>query len=91
MQAKNKPLAPKGDKRIVVLLAGWVFIGDYHPAAGANPAYLTEASNVRKWGTTAGLGELALTGPTRSTVLDPCGVLVLDNPGAVLYTIRCDA
>ena len=81
----------KKDKRIVVLSLGWVFIGDYHPADGAKPAHLTDASNVRKWGTTAGLGELALKGPTKDTVLDPCGVLVLDNPGAVLYTLRCDA
>jgi hypothetical protein len=80
----------KTDKRIVVLQAGWVFMGDYHPASGTKPAHLTDASCVRKWGTTAGLGELALKGPTKETVLDPCSVLVLDNPQAVLYTIKCE-
>ena len=77
------------NKRIVVLQAGWVFIGEYHSATDTKPAYLSDASCVRRWGTTAGLGELALNGPTKMTALDPCGILVLDNPQAVLYTIRC--
>lgn len=79
------------DKRIVALEGRWVFIGDYHAATETAPAHLTDAACVRVWGTTAGLGELALNGPTNSTKLDPCGVLVLDNPGAVLFTIKCHA
>ena len=92
MNAREKSVqAGRPDKRIVVLQAGWVFIGEYHAATKTAPAHLTEASCIRKWGTTAGLGELALLGPTKDTVLDPCGVLLLDNPQAVLYTIKCDA
>lgn len=79
----------KHDKRIVVLTNGWVFMGLYHEAAGKAPAFLTEAQNICVWGTTAGLGEIALNGPTKNTVLDPCGMLVLDNPQAVLFTIPC--
>lgn len=81
----------KKDKRIVVLQAGWVFIGIYNPAVGDKPAHLTDAKNIRKWGTTAGLGEIALRGPTKETVFDPCGIVIIDNPRAVLFTIKCDA
>ena len=79
------------NKTIVVLQAGWVFIGVLHPAKDGKHAFLTEASNIRKWGTTAGLGQIALTGPTENTVLDPCGIVVLDAPQNVLFTIPCSA
>lgn len=35
--------------------------------------YLTNASVIRRWGTTKGLGQLAIDGATSDTVLDPCG------------------
>ena len=89
MTAKVKPTGSP-DKRIVVLQAGWVFIGNYYPAYGAKPAYLTEAHNIRIWGTTAGLGEIALKGPTSNTVLDPVGIVLLDTPAAILFTIPCE-
>jgi len=79
----------KPEKKIVVLTSGWVFIGVWHAAEGTKTAFLTDASNVRAWGTTAGLGELALKGPTDKTVLDPCGIVVFDNPAAVLFTHPC--
>ena len=81
------------NKRIVVLQAGWVFIGNYHaatPEPNAKPAYITEAFNIRVWGTTAGLGEIALNGPTKDTALDPCGIVLLDTPANVLFTIPCE-
>jgi hypothetical protein len=78
------------NKRIVVLQAGWVFIGNYHAATDTKPAYITDAYNIRKWGTTTGLGEIALNGPTKDTVLDPCGIVLLDTPANVLFTIPCE-
>lgn len=79
----------KVQQHIVVLQAGFVFIGVWHPATKTTPAYITDAANIRKWGTTAGLGEIALHGPTKDTVLDPCGTVVLDSPQALLFTIPC--
>ena len=78
------------DKRIVVLQAGWVFIGQYHAATATKPAYLTDANNIRVWGTTAGLGEIAMKGPTSSTILDPVGIVLLDTPTSILFTIPCE-
>ena len=77
------------DKRIVVLTNGWVFVGEYHSPTKTKPAYLEDASCVRRWGTDAGLGQLALKGPQEETQLDPCGVLLIDNPAAVLFHIPC--
>lgn len=79
----------KTNRHIVVLQAGFVFIGEWHPATDTKPAHILDVACVRKWGTTAGLGEIALNGPTEETVLDPCGTVILDNPAALLFTIPC--
>jgi hypothetical protein len=76
------------DRRIVALSERWVFIGDYHAAENGKPAYLTDASCIRAWGTKAGLGEIALRGPTKETVLDPSGTVVLEQ-GSVLFCLLC--
>ncbi len=57
-------------KQIVVLNRGWVVVGNY--SEKGDDCTLTDASVVRKWGTTKGLGELAEKGPLASTELDPC-------------------
>lgn len=75
-------------KSIVVLHRGWVVVGDL--AKDGNEIVLSNASVVRKWGTTKGLGEIALNGPTKSTVLDPCGT-VRANDLAVVMTLECAA
>ncbi len=85
----TKANTPAQDKRIVVFTDRWNFIGDYHEAKDGKPAYLTDAACIRVWGTDAGLGQIALKGPTKDTRLDPCGILLLDNPSAVLFTIKC--
>jgi len=54
---------------IVVLQRGWVVVGRFH-----KKDYSCQVLNgyvIRKWGTTKGLGQLALDGPTSDTVLDP--------------------
>ena len=77
-------------KSIVVVTSGWVFLGVYHAATETAPARITDAATVRVWGTTSGLGQLALAGPTASTTLDPCGEVVLPNPQAVLFVHPCN-
>jgi hypothetical protein len=76
-------------KCILVLTNGFVFVGDWHEKTKTQPAHLTDASNVRKFGTTAGLGQLALTGPTADTALDPCGVII-PAPGAIVFRMPCN-
>lgn len=57
-------------KQIVILNRGWVVIGNY--SEKGDECTLTEASVIRVWGTTKGLGELAENGPLTNTKLDPC-------------------
>jgi hypothetical protein len=56
-------------KHICVLQRGWVFMGDLYK--NGSEYILKNASNVRIWGTSKGLGELAEKGPLSGTKLDP--------------------
>jgi len=56
---------------IVIGEFGWVFVGRLAIERGYT--CLEQASVIRSWGTTKGLGEIALNGPTDSTKLDACG------------------
>jgi len=63
-----------GDKRIIVADRGWVFVGDCEDHADGSVT-IRNAQNIRNWGTTRGLGELA-TGPVpNKTKYDPYGVV----------------
>lgn len=86
---KESIVSPAAYKAIVVVEAGWVLIGEYIAAKGGKPAHMTDAAVIRRWGTTAGLGQIALTGPTAETILDPCGMVVFDNQQAILFVIKC--
>ena len=48
-------------KQIVILNRGWVVVGNYYEKG--DDCTLTDASVIRAWGTTKGLGELAENGP----------------------------
>jgi hypothetical protein len=76
------------DKRIVILTYGWVMIGDY--SRNGDTATLTNASVIRKWGTERGLGQIALTGTTKNTILDPVGIAEFPI-ASVITTIRCNS
>ena len=82
MTAKNK----RTDVRIVVAISGWVFMGEYKSCG--DHVTLENASCVRVWGTSAGLGEIALHGPTERTVLDPAGFVEIPM-NSVVATIKC--
>jgi hypothetical protein len=58
---------------IAVLDKGFVYVGDVEVLD--DWVVITNSRNIRKWGTTRGLGELALKGPTENTVLDDVGTV----------------
>lgn len=62
---------------IVIGNRGNIVVGDLVVMAG-NERILSNASVIRRWGTTKGLGELALDGKKSSTVLDYCGTFEFD-------------
>lgn len=64
----------EGDIKIVVLQRGWVMIGRLE--RNGSECKLHDASVIRNWGTTKGLGELAAKGPLSNTKLDKCNGLV---------------
>lgn len=66
-----------GDKCIVILQRGWTMIGRLE--RDGSECTLHNASVIRTWGTTNGLGELAESGKLTGTKLDKCyGVVKFD-------------
>ena len=62
---------------IVVMDKGFVYVGSFEQTS--NPAWfkLINSRNIRRYGTTKGIGELALGGPTKETVLDETGDILV--------------
>jgi hypothetical protein len=58
---------------IIVADRGFVYVGDCR--VDEQFAIVTNARNVRYWGTERGLGQLALEGPTDKTKLDTVGTV----------------
>ena len=58
---------------IAVVDRGFVYVG--RAEVNGEWCVMTDARNIRRWGTTKGLGELALQGPQENTVLDPVGAV----------------
>lgn len=68
-QGKEEP--KNSNIKIVILQRGWVMIGRW--SQDGDTCSLDNAYVIRIWGTTKGLGELALNGKTSSTKLDKAG------------------
>jgi hypothetical protein len=64
---------PMGDVRIIIADRGWVFVGHCQDHADGTVT-ITKCKNIRKWGTSAGLGEL-VNGPKTGTVADDYGTV----------------
>ncbi len=77
-----------GELKIVLLQRGWVMIGKFERKG--SECKLHNASVIRSWGTTKGLGEIAEGGPTSSTKLDPCNGVVEFDYLTVVATISCN-
>lgn len=78
-----------GNVKIVILQRGWVMVGYYK--RDGDQCTLTNASVIRQFGTTKGLGEIAKDGPTASTKLEPCNGLVEFHQLTVIAMINCEA
>lgn len=72
--------------QIVIIDGGFVYVG--HCECDTKWFSISGARNVRKWGTTRGLGQLH-NGPTADTVLDD-KIEVLVPLGRIIHMIRCD-
>ena len=74
---------------ILVLDRGNVIVGEYSFADGDKIIKVSGGSVIRRWGTTAGLGQLAKDGPTENTVLDPLNGDAFVSAGALIYIVDC--
>lgn len=77
----------KGDIKIVILQRGWIVVGRFE--RNGSDCKMSNASVIRTWGTTNGLGEIAKKGPTGSTKLDKCYGIVQFDYLTVVATIDC--
>ena len=73
--------------KIVILQRGWVYIGRFNQEG--DTCTLTNAYNIRRWGTTGGLGQLALEGKQESTQLDKAGKVTFHILTSIAI-INCD-
>ncbi len=73
--------------QVIVAERGWVFVGDC--TRDGDQLVITNARNVRRWGTTSGLGQLAKDGPQSETQLDDYGTVRI-HVLAVVAAIECD-
>jgi len=76
------------DIKIVVLQRGWIVVGRF--SREGTQCELHNASVIRTWGTTNGLGEIAEGGPTSNTKLDKCKGVVRFDYLTVVLTIDCE-
>lgn len=76
------------DIRIAILHRGFVYVGRFEQD-GPN-CVLKNAYNVRRWGTTAGLGELAEKGPLNKTKLDKCPNVRFHELGVINFIDCCE-
>lgn len=75
VKADELPSEPTHSEiKILILQRGWIVIGRYHEEEN-DIVVLSDAYVIRSWGTSKGLGELALEGKQSSTKLDKTGTV----------------
>lgn len=85
---ESAPVSKGDDIRIVILQRSWAMVGRFERYA--SDCKLHDASVIRRWGTTNGLGQIAKDGPTDETILDKCNGEVCFDYLTVVATIQCD-
>ena len=73
--------------KILVLTNAWTLVGNIK--IHSSHYSFTDASVIRHWGTSKGLGEIAAGGPTPNTTLDKIGTGRVEKH-AVLFVIDCE-
>ena len=68
--------------QIVIVDNGFVYVGECYWEEDF--LKISNAKNIRIWGTTKGLGQL-ISGPTKSTVTDDCGTCLVPKPRVVSF------
>jgi hypothetical protein len=76
-----------GNIKIVILQRGWVMVGILE--RNGSDCVLRNASVIRVWGTTRGLGEIAKNGPTKDTKLDKTYGIVEFDYLTVVASVSC--
>ena len=71
--------------QIVVVDRGFVFAG--HVTMDRDFTYIENAKCIRRWGTSAGLGQL-VNGPLAETKADPSGSVMIPSK-SVIHFIKC--
>jgi hypothetical protein len=84
----NPPTGASGNIKICVLQRGHVLIGRLE--RDGSECKLHNASVIRSWGTSRGLGELAENGPLTNTKLDKCNGLVEFDYLTVVFTLSVE-
>ena len=82
-------IIPAAPLEIIVAQRGWVVIGR-KVSESDTEIVLHDASVIRVWGTTKGLGQLALEGQQSGTKLDPAGTIRI-HPLAVVLRMDTEA
>jgi len=86
----HEPNSVKKEDRginIVVLLNGWIYVGKLEK--NGNEFTLSNCANIRKWGTTGGLGQIAKDGPTDNTIMDKSEPITF-NEVNMIHSIKCN-
>lgn len=76
-------------RQIVILQRGWVVLGDVSYGPRSDILHIKNASIIRQWGTTKGIGQLAIQGPTDKTILDPAGTIIAPE-NSVIFRINVE-
>lgn len=86
LEKNYEPLAEDGTIQIAVLQRGFVSVGRFYQHGPI--VTLTNSYTIRRWGTTAGLGQLAAEGPTEKTILDAEGTISVHQL-AIVKLVEC--
>jgi hypothetical protein len=89
MSKKQTAAETTTTQKIIIVQSGWVFCGEVSDVPDSpDLVRVSDAYNIRVWGTSQGLGELALHGKRPDTTLDYYGVVTLPK-SAILAFIDC--